>query len=1029
MTTNAPGILFNILGAVEIRHPDGTAVAVSGAKRQAILALLLLEAGRTVSTDRLIEGMYADGPLADAANALHGQMSRLRRLVRGTGATIESGPAGYRLAVDPDAVDAHLFSRLAADGHQILAADPTTAETLLSQAVQLWRGRDLPDLPDVPLLSAHVSRLVQLRLVAIEDHAEAALATGETVTAVAELSELVNAHPLRERACALLMRALYASGQQAQALELYERTRRSLAYDLGTDPSHELTAAHMAILRDRPSPGPRRVPAQLTSFVGRDEELARLTGLLASERLVTLTGPGGTGKTRLAIEAASAMNGEHAFTELAPLTDARLLAQTITMALGLNDPGLLSTAAGPRAAEAHLINALADRRILIILDNCEHIIDDTARLTQRLLAACPGLRILATSRESLGLTGETLFPLGQLAVARADAPMPERLDSPAVRLFADRARRVRPDFRIDADGIDDVARICTELDGLPLAIELAAARLRSLAPAEIAAGLSDRFRLLSRGSRGAELRHQTLRAAVEWSWELLNPAERTLARRLSVFVGGATVASATAVCGLPEPDMHDLLAGLTEKSFVDHSSGRYRMLQTIRAFCAERLNESGEEPVVRRTHAAHFWRLTESADPHLRGFGQLEWLDRLAAENDDLRAALRWTVYTDPQLALRMAAAMSWYWHLRGLRREGAALSMELLSQLDGAPPGDLAEEFGLCAANAIAVVDPDAGASSLLAYATGLTASDPPRWPATAVLCPTPDRPAAADAWSQATAHLHRGDRHLVRGEAREAEAALLLALEGFRAIGDRWGTTNALDSLAELAAWRGDWARTISLQSQAVDLADQLSSAEALTDLLCRRAKVRMLAGDLSAARADLQHASETAARTGRPEVLAELHQGFGDVARHQGDLTEAARRYELAIAAVGGGDAARPVRLKALRGLGWIAASTDRPEEAARLHRTLLDEAVDHGNYLLAADAVTGLAGVALLKADGTRAALLLGAAHAVHGARLADNADTRRVVEATQKLIGSAQYTAARADGQALSPDEALAVARG
>lgn len=878
------------------------------------------------------------------------------------------------------------------------------------------------------MLSAHVSRLAQLRLAAVEDHAEAALAVGDTVTAVADLSALVTAHPLRERAGALLMRALYASGQQAQALELYERIRRSLAADLGADPSPELAAAHLAILRDRPSPGPRRVPAQLTSFVGRDEELARLTELLAGERLVTLTGPGGTGKTRLAIEAAGAMDGEHAFTELAPLTDARLLAQTITAALGLNDPVLLSTAAGPPAAESHLVTALADRRILIILDNCEHVVEDTARLAQRLLGACPGLRILATSRESLGITGETLVPLGQLAVAGVDAPLPERLDAPAVRLFADRARGVRPGFRLDADGIDDIAKICTELDGLPLAIELAAARLRSLVPAEIAAGLSDRFRLLSRGNRAAEHRHQTLRAAVEWSWELLSPAERTLARRLTVFAGGATVAAATAVCGLPEPELHDLLAGLTEKSFVDHAGGRYRMLQTIRAFGAERLAESGEEPEVRRTHAEYFWGLTASADPHLRGSRQLEWLDRLAAENDDLRAALRWAICTDPRLALRMAAAMSWYWHLRGLRREGAALSMELLSQLDGAPPDDLAEEYGLCAATAISVVDPDAGASSLLAYATGRTASDPPRWPATAVLCPAPDRPAAADAWSQATAHLHRGNRHLVRGEAAEAEAALLLALERFRAIGERWGTTNALDSLAELAAWRGDWARTISLQSQAVDLADQLRSAEALTDLLCRRAKVRMFAGDLSGARADLERAGETAARTGRPEVLAELHQGFGDVARHQGDRTEAARRYERAIAAVGG-DAARPARLKALRGLGWIAWSTDRPEEAARLHRVLLDEAVDQGNYLLAADAVTGLAGVALLEGDGIRAALLLGAARAVHGARLAGNADTDRVVRATRELIGPARYTAALADGQALSRDEALEVATG
>ncbi|GAB4055555.1 BTAD domain-containing putative transcriptional regulator [Catellatospora paridis] len=1016
---------FGVLGPVEVRRPDGTAVAISGAKRQAVLALLLLEAGRTVSTDRLIEALYADSQGADAANALHGQVSRLRRVLRDTGAVIESSPGGYRIAVDPDAVDAHLFTRLAGEGRRILATDPATAQALLARALELWRGGDRPPLADAEFLTAHFARLVQQRLTAIEDHAEASLARGEQVTTVAELSDLLAAHPLRERACALLMRALYASGQQALALELHERTRRALAAELGADPSPELTAVHLAILREGASPGPRRVPAQLTSFVGRDEEIARLTDLLTHERLVTLTGPGGTGKTRLAIEAAAAMDGEVAFVELAPLTDARLLAQTLTAALSLNEPGLLPTAAGPPAAEAHLVTALADRRLLIILDNCEHIVDDTARLTHRLLAACPGLRILATSRESLGLTGETLFALGQLAVAPADAALPERFGCPAVRLFADRARTVRPDFRVDGDGIDDVIRICTELDGLPLAIELAAARLRSLTLAEVAAGLADRFRLLSRGSRTAAPRHQTLRAVAEWSWDLLDPAEQTLARRLSVFAGGATVASATAVCGLPALDVPDLLAGLTEKSFVDYSGGRYRMLQTIRAFCAEHLAEAGEDAAVRGAHAVHFRELTETADPHLRGSGQLEWLDRLAAENDDLRAALRWTGHTEPRLALRMGAAMSWYWYLRGLRREGAALSAELISQLGDTAPGDLAEEYALCVANAIAAPDPVVVEQP--AAATRMPSDAPPRWPGTAVLCPDPDRPVAADPWAQATAHLHRGQRHVVRGEAPEAKEALDQALEGFRAVGDRWGTTNALDSLAELAAWRGDWPRTVSLMSQAVDAAEQLSSTEALTDLLCRRAKVRMLAGDLPAARADLQRATETAARTGRPGLLAELHQGFGDVVRLQGDLAEATRRYELALAAVGGEDAGL-IRLKVLRGLGWIAVSTGRPEEAAEYHHTVLDAAVDRGNYLLAADAVTGLAGAALQEGDGARAALLLGAARAVHGARLTAGADVARVAQPTLELIGAAAYTAAFGRGRALSREEALGLVR-
>ncbi|NUT18366.1 MAG: AAA family ATPase [Hamadaea sp.] len=1027
--TPSPSVtpLFSILGAVEIRQLDGTGVAISGAKRQAILALLLLEADRTVSTDRLIEGLYADGPLADAANALHGQVSRLRRLVRGTGAVIESGPAGYRLDADPESVDAHLFSRLAADGRRLLTADPAAAEELLSRALELWRGRAVPDLPDIAFLHPHVTRLVQLRLAAIEDHAEAALARDDHVAVVAELSELLREHPLRERACALLMRALYRSGRQAEALELYERTRRLLASDLGADPSAELAAAHLAILRDRPSPGPRRPPAQLTSFIGREEDLAQLVELLGRERLITVIGPGGTGKTRLAIEAAATLPGEVAFIELARLSDARLLGQTISAALGLNEPGLLSTA-GPPAAEAHLVAALADRPLLIILDNCEHIVDDTARLAYRLLAACPQLRILATSRESLGVTGETLFPLRRLGVAAADSSLSEQIDSPAVRLFADRARTVRRDFRVDETEIDHVVRICAELDGLPLAIELAAARLRSLTPAEIAAGLSDRFRLLSRGSRAAEPRHQSLRAVAEWSWELLDPAERTLARRLTAFAGGATVASATAVCGLPAADVPDLLAGLVEKSFVDYSGGRYRMLQTIRAFCAERLAEAGEESRVRRAHAEYFAQLTVTADAYLRGSEQLAWLDRLTAENDDLRTALRWTAADDPGQALRMAAAMSWYWYQGGLRHEGAVLCAELLTRIGDTPPDDLAEEYALCASNAMATPSADLAASRRLAYATRMIADRPPRWPATAVLCRDIDRPPATDDWSQATAELFRGDRHIVRGETELAEAALVRALDGFRAVGERWGATNALDSLAELAAWRGNWPATLSLMSSAIDTVAQTPTATAtLTDLLCRRAKVHTLTGDLDAARADLARAAQTAARAGHRDV-PELHQGLGDVARSQGDLAEAAAQYATALATASPDADSRFLRLKALRGLGWIAVAAGQADEAVGHYRALLDEALEHHNYLLAADAVNGLAAVAQLNGDGVRAALLLGAGRAVHPGRRTEDQDTRRVLSATQQQIGPEAFAEALAAGQAMSREEALQAAR-
>ena len=337
-----------------------------------------------------------------------------------------------------------------------------------------------------------------------------------------------------------------------------------------------------------------------------------------------------------------------------------------------------------------------------MLDNCEHVVAEAARLAARLLRACPLLRILTTSREPLRLTGEALCPVSGLTLPPERTTPADALDYPAVRLFAERAIDVAPDFVITAANVDAVLRICRTLDGLPLAIELAAARLRALPVADIAARLDDRFRLLSRGSRTAQPRHQTLRAAVEWSWDLLDPTEQMLARRLTIFTGGATLESAERICGLPGYDVVEVLTSLVDKSLVEVGDGRYRMLDTVRAFGAERLAEADEVERLRQAHAAYFLDLAQTADPHLRRAEQLEWLLRLDAERDNLHAALRRaTRAADRATALRLVAAMSFYWWLRGLRGEGALLAEELLGTLGPEPPRGLEEEYALCVLNA----------------------------------------------------------------------------------------------------------------------------------------------------------------------------------------------------------------------------------------------------------------------------------------------------------------------------------------
>lgn len=1028
---------FGVLGPVEARLPDGGPVAVGGPQVRSLLAMLLLEAGRPVSVGRLAAGLYGEDAPADVAHALQSQVSRLRRGLR-DGAAVEFGPAGYRLAVDLDAVDAHRFARLAGQGRQALAGgDPASAAMVLGQALDLWRGPALADVLDAPFAEAAAARLLEERLAAVEDRAEAALALGEHHAVAAELTELVEAHPLRERARALLMRALYAGGRQAEALAAYDQARRFLGDELGVDPSAELAEAHLAILRAEPAAAPalRRLPAQLTSFVGRAEELRELAALPAGSRLVTLTGPGGTGKTRLAVEASGRVSGEVCFVDLSALSDGAQVAPAMAAALGLRESG---------PPEDRLLAALADRPVLVILDNCEQVVASAAGLAHRLLAACPALRILATSREALGITGEVLFPVGQLAVPAPDAALAEALTCPAVRLFADRAAAVRHGFVVDAATIGAVRRICAALDGLPLAIELAAARLRSFTLDEVDARLADRFRLLSRGERTAAPRHQTLRAVVDWSWGLLDPDEQALARRLTVFAGGATLADAERVCGLDGPagsdDVAAVLAGLVDKSLVEAHDGRYRMLETVREYCAERLAETGEREECLRAHAECFTALAEAADHHLRGPGQLDRLARLDAEHGNLLAALGWAVTADPPLAARLIAALSWFWWLRGLRGEAAPLAARLLGE--HAPGAEKAEEYACCVVTAAATGNStDAGLRDHLdRAAAGLAAHDRPlRRPHVVFLLSMAGRlldvdPALqhrlfdTDPWSQAFLRMGDGLRLLLGGRTSAAEDALTAALAGFRTSGDRWAIANSLDKLAGIAAWRGERARAVAWMDEAITLIEELGRTEDAADLLTRRADLLAQDGDLAAAGTGYERAAEVARAVGAPDLLADARRGLADLARRSGEPDQARQLYEAALA--GCGDASitgSRIRARILTGLGWAAAMDGDAAQARAHHRAALETAVRSGNLPAAADAVDGLAGAALLAGDAERAATLIGAAASLRGADLVADRDVDETAAEAERALGPGRYAEARHRGRGLSAEEVLDLA--
>lgn len=999
---------FGVLGPMVVRRADGTEVRVGGPRLRALLAVLLVDAGRVVGVDRLGDALYGAEPPAGVANAIQSQVSRLRSVV---GVEVERSPAGYRLVVDRGEVDALRFEELVALGRP-------------GEALALWRGPALRDVGDAPFAAVAAARWEELRLRVVEDH---------DVASVGLLRELVAAHPTRERLVARLMRVLHREGRQAEALELFGRVRGVLAEGLGADPSPVLAAAHGEVVRGEVPRARHVLPAQLTSFVGRGGELRSVGAALAASRLVTLTGPGGAGKTRLAVEVAGRDAGEVLFVDLAPLAVGGDVPRAVVAALGLREDGLREDGSRPgRAPVERLVAALRDRPVLVVLDNCEHVVEDAAALAGRLLAACAGLRVLATSREALGVTGEAVRPVPPLAS--------DGVGSAAVRLFVDRAVAVNPSFRLDPVVAGVVVEICRVLEGLPLAIELAAARVRSLPVSEVAARLGDRFRLLSRGSRGAVPRHRTLHAVVEWSWGLLGEDERVVARRLTVFRGGATLSAAAAVCGVVGTD--ELLPSLADKSLVEVSGDRYRMSDTIRAFCADRLAESGEEEVVRRAHAEHFAGLAAEAAPHLFGAGQLEWLGRLAADHGDLVAAVRWAAGCDHGLALRLAADLGWPLWLRGLRSEGASLAAEVVRAVGPVPPAGFAEEHLLCVVNASSTgVGLPGAPSPRQPTPEGFTG--PPTRPFLSVLwgmahgVPRMDAPAAevrrvrssllaADPWSRALGRLGSGVQHRYLGRVGVAWEEHSAALAGFRAVGERWGMSMALSQLAELARARGDLAGAVGFLDEALALSREFGATEHTANLLCRRSEWARHAGDLDGAAADVERAAELARSQGVVETVAQAWLGMAEVARRRGDPGAARRWCEEALRVCPQGwfgpDEVRSL-IHVTAGLVELACG-DRGA-AVRRWRIAAVSALGWGNQVVLGRVVDAHAALAVVVGDGGRAALLAGAARGLRGEVAVVDPEVLEVERAAREAVGD-RFDAVSARGAALGRDELVAL---
>lgn len=894
---------IRLFGSFEV-VVDGDLRPVSGQGERALLALLACAAGHVVGVERLIDALWGEDLPANPANALQVRVSKLRRQL---GDVIVTQPAGYLLAVEPDDVDVHRFGRLVAAGR-------------FDEALSLRRGPALAAFGDESWARGEAARLEELYLAAIEEHVEGRLRAGGDVGLVSELEALVADHPLRERLRGQLMLALHRSGRSADALDRYQEGRRLVVEELGLDPSPALRELEGAILRQDPElEGPPSVlaratnlPARLSSFVGRETELERVVGALARARLVTLTGPGGAGKTSLAVEAARAVARSYRdgvwFVPLSGVTEPARAAPAVADAVGIGDRG-------PQPARQLVSAWLAHRQALLVVDNCEHLVDTCAELVEHLLrSASPGAAILATSREALGVPGEVQLPVPPLA------------DSDAVCLFADRAAAVDPGFAL-AEHHELVGQICRELDGMPLAIELAAARVKMLPVPEIAERLGDRFRLLTSGPRTAEARHRTLRATVDWSHDLLGVPQRVLLRRLSVFRGGWTLEAAEGVCAGGAVAAADVLAvtsDLVERSLAVAREGRFRLLETIRQYADERLVESGEDEVLRERHARWFITFVEAAEPALRGPGQSEWLERMRAEDSNLQQALAWCRgrgADQPDLGLRLAGALGWYWYV-GRQVDGRReLTAMLVAAREGSPLGRArvlqalslalrpagcivhpSREAAQAARDSLALFaaagDPGRGAiSRLLVAVEGVGGSDVPG---------SIDQVGAArttfrtfdDRWGLALADFVEMEIRLRNGDDEHALPLGEAAARAFDEIGDDWGRSAVpmhLGAGLRLAGRPGD---AVDVLHRALDVCRAARLENNVARVCAELGGAAADVGDMAEAERWYGECERVARELGNETMLTLAWLGHGTVARLRGEPSQAVRRFADAL-----------------------------------------------------------------------------------------------------------------------------------
>jgi predicted ATPase/DNA-binding SARP family transcriptional activator len=1052
-------LTVSVLGPLRV-DVDGQPVAL-GRRSRALVAALVVRRDQVVASDQLVEVVWPDHPPTDARNALQALVSRTRRALGPAGSALVTVGEGYRLDLPAEAVDAARFERAVVGARQRAGGrvDATGAVVALGEVLAAWRGDPYLEVSDDPAAVAAASRLTELRREAIDLHAEAVLRGGGGSELIADLQGWAAEDPLRERTHRSLAHALYRAGRQADALEILGRVRDRLRDELGLDPAPETDALYAALLRRDPdldAPGgplapetgttrstrrdrQRGLPVTRTSFVGRRQEVDALQAGLEQARVVTLVGPGGTGKTRLAIEALRSLAPSDGVVliELAPVSDLEDVLQHVAAALGI-DPepggtpvgsapagaGTARTGGRPRSLTDRVADHLTDADLILLLDNCEHVIDAAAAVVDLVLDAGPDVRVVATSREALRVPGERLQPVAPLPVPPAPPPDGELDDDAlagllahdAVGLFVARAATVDPTFRLDATTAPAVVEICRRSDGLPLALELAAARTSTLRVTELAARLEDRFRLLTGGRRTVR-RQQTLEAVVAWSYDLLDRRQRWLLRRLGVCAGpvavdlveallaaeGTTAAGTDGAsdgrsterperpAGLAPDEVLPVLVELADRSLLTlepvtvtgvdgtpASVTTVRLLETIRTFAQERLTREDDAAAVRTAHARVLADRAHAAGVALRGPDQLRWLDQLDRELDELRSALTWWLEADPARAVAMGADLGWYWWLHDHHAEGVRWLTEALDRAgDTVDPATLAVAVGLLGLLQLFDNRIEAAAASAAQARQALArASEAPPFESVVVslLAAYVDALSGGDPWAvlaEAEANAERADTlgqhwvvaagcflllgvHGSLGQHERGFAAAERALDAAARSGDRWAAFQTHGLLAFHLTRAGRYRDAADHLERALPLAEAIGTRSQIRTIRVQQASVRMLSGDLDGAERQLQDVLASGPVHGRDVSEGLIHHAIGSARRRRGDAVGAVEAYRHAVATFEAADEAIGAA-ESLAGLAHAELAVGDLEAGAAALQAAVERAAGHPDELSLASTV--------------------------------------------------------------------------